>query len=178
MGFQSPIIHKNPKGDMIQPLTKNWSFSAPVSHSAAHGHAVGSIRNKALSPAAAPNDEATISDGPSMLACPFSASSFWGTFFPWRCHGLEEKCPLRGARSPIIQQTHIITNLINNWSKGCPETHGACGAHGTHWERTGTALGAQASRLRFTRQARCLHLHKDPSPSTRLKCSRHFQEVV
>ena len=106
-GFQSPIIHKNPKGDMIQTLTNNWSFSAPVSHSAAHGHAVGSIRNKALSPAAAPNDEATISDGTSMLACPFRAYSFWGTVFPWRCHGLEEKCPLRGARSPIIQQTHI-----------------------------------------------------------------------
>ena len=65
---------------------------------AAHGIALGLIRYKILSPVGAPHDDATLSDGPGMLGCPFRAYSFLGTVFPWRCHGLKEKCPLRGVR--------------------------------------------------------------------------------
>jgi hypothetical protein len=83
-------------------------------------------------------DDAAIWNGLGRSGCPFRAYSFWGTVFPrgWP-HGLEEKCPLRGARSSIIQKTQIsgiIRNLSNNRSKGRPETHRACGAHGPHWE--------------------------------------------
>ncbi len=28
---------------------------------------------------------------------PLQGGFFLGTVFPWRCHGLEEKCPLRGV---------------------------------------------------------------------------------
>jgi hypothetical protein len=65
---------------------------------AAHGNAVGLIRFKTLSPAGAPHEDATLSEGPGMLGGPFRADSFLGTVFPWRCHGLEEKCPVRGVR--------------------------------------------------------------------------------
>ncbi len=65
---------------------------------AAHGNAVGLIRYKTLSPAGAPHDEATLSDGAGRLGRPFRAYSFLGTVFPWRCHGLKERCPLRGVR--------------------------------------------------------------------------------
>jgi hypothetical protein len=54
---------------------------------------VGLIGYKTLSPVGASHDEATLSNGPGMLGCPFRASSFWGTVFPWRCHGLKVNCP-------------------------------------------------------------------------------------
>ena len=59
---------------------------------------MGLICYKTVSSAGAPHDDATLSDGPGRLGCPFRAYSFLGTVFPWRCHGLKEKCPLRGVR--------------------------------------------------------------------------------
>jgi hypothetical protein len=47
---------------------------------AAHGNAVGLIRYKTLSPEGASHDEATLSDGPDMLECPFREYFFWGRF--------------------------------------------------------------------------------------------------
>ena len=122
----------------IPPLSNNRSFPSRRGRPlAVHGHAVGSIRYRALSPAGAPHDEATVSDGPRMLACPFRAYSFWGTVFPWRCHGLKEKCPLRGARSPIIHKTHvsgIIPNLNDNQSASAPKGQ----ATRSPWPRRGS----------------------------------------
>ena len=84
---------------LIPHLNYNRSISARRGRPlAAHGIAVGLIRYKTLSPVGAPHDDATLSDGPGRLGCPFRAYSFLGTVFPWRCHGLKEECPLRGVR--------------------------------------------------------------------------------
>ncbi len=64
---------------------------------AAHGNAVGLIRYKTLSNAGAPQDEATLLDGPGMLGCLFSVF-FFGDGFPMALPWAKREVPLAGRQ--------------------------------------------------------------------------------
>ena len=54
-----------------------------------------------------------------MLGCPFRAYSFLGAVFPWRCHGLEEKCPY-GALGMAEVRAGFLKNpeRLTCWNPG------------------------------------------------------------